>query len=141
MTTPPGRMRHATYSAFAKKADGRIRLGSCLAHIRRGIYESRQEARSGPGGTTRGRSNEVSDKGMSRIDVFRMIQRRATKAGISSAICCHSFGATGITVFLENGGAIETAAKIAAHESPRTTKLYDRRVERVALEEVDRIRL
>jgi transposase len=35
----------------------------------------------------------------------------------------HSFRATGITVYLENGGSLETASHIAAHESPRTTKL------------------
>jgi hypothetical protein len=30
---------------------------------------------------------------------------------------------------------------MAAHESPRTTKLYDRRKERLAQDEVERIRL
>ena len=34
--------------------------------------------------------------------------------------------ATGITAYLENGGILEHAQQIAAHESPRTTKLYDR---------------
>ena len=48
---------------------------------------------------------------------------------MDAAMCNHTFRATGITVFLENGGAIETAAQIAAHESPRTTKLYDRRAD------------
>lgn len=56
-------------------------------------------------------------------------------------MCCHAFRATEITVLLKNGEAIETAAQIAAHESPRTTELYDRRSSRIALEEVERIRL
>ena len=34
--------------------------------------------------------------------------------------------ATGITVYLEAGGTLENAQAMAAHESPRTTKLYDR---------------
>jgi site-specific recombinase XerD len=91
--------------------------------------------------STRGRSQQLTAKGMTRVDAYRMIQRRAAKAGMDAAMCNHTFRATGITVFLENGGAIETAAQIAAHESPRTTKLYDRRNDRIALEEVERIRL
>ncbi|MEQ8819716.1 MAG: hypothetical protein RLY93_05685, partial [Sumerlaeia bacterium] len=48
--------------------------------------------------------------------------------------------ATGITAFMENGGALEDAALIAAHESPRTTKLYDRTEERIGQEMVERHR-
>src|SRR5918992_4163812 len=33
----------------------------------------------------------------------------------------------GITAYLLNGGELGHAQQIAAHESPRTTKLYDRR--------------
>jgi hypothetical protein len=33
---------------------------------------------------------------------------------------------TGITAYLEAGGTLENAQAMAAHESPRTTKLYDR---------------
>jgi integrase/recombinase XerD len=40
---------------------------------------------------------------------------------------------------LENGGAIENAQAIAAHESPRTTKLYDRTDNEITLDEVERI--
>jgi hypothetical protein len=36
----------------------------------------------------------------------------------------------------ENGGTIENAQVIAAHESPRTTKLYDRTVMRLRSMEV-----
>ena len=49
---------------------------------------------------------------------------------------CASFRATGITAYLSNGGALEHA-----HESPRTTKLYDRTKERLTQDEVERIRL
>ena len=41
----------------------------------------------------------------------------------------HTFRATGITAYLKNSGTLETAQHIANHESPRTTKLYDRRQE------------
>ncbi len=52
------------------------------------------------------------------IDVFRMIKRGAEDVGLPSSTCCHTFRATGITAFLENGGTIENAQAIAAHESP-----------------------
>jgi integrase len=58
---------------------------------------------------------------MSRSGAYRMIRRRAIDAGVSASVSCHSFRATGITVYLENNGTLEPAQKIAAHESPRTT--------------------
>ncbi len=62
-------------------------------------------------------------------------------AGIAAEIGCHTFRATGITAYLANGGALEHAQEMAAHESPRTTKLYDRTKERLTQDEVERIRL
>ena len=53
----------------------------------------------------------------------------------------HTFRATGITTYLANGGALEHAQEMAAHESPRTTKLYDRTRDRLTQDEVERIRL
>ena len=76
---------------------------------------------------------------MTRTDVLRMIKRRALTAGLPSSTCCHTFRATGITAYLENGGTIENAQAIAAHESPRTTKLYDRTSDEITLDEVERI--
>jgi hypothetical protein len=49
--------------------------------------------------------------------------------------------AQAITAYLTNGGTLEHAQAMAAHESPRTTKLYDRTRERLTREEVERIRL
>jgi integrase len=70
-----------------------------------------------------------------------MIKRRALVAGLPAHTCCHTFRATGITAYLENGGTIEHAQRIAAHESPRTTKLYDRTGDAVSLDEIERIRI
>jgi hypothetical protein len=39
-----------------------------------------------------------------------MIRRRAAKAGIETKIGCHTFRATGITIYLTNGGDLEKAA-------------------------------
>ena len=92
--------------------------------------------------TARGHNGTVlSDKPMSQPDAWRMIRRRAAAAGIAAPIGCHTFRATGITAYLANGGALEHAQEMAAHESPRTTKLYDRTKERLTQDEVERIRL
>jgi site-specific recombinase XerD len=62
---------------------------------------------------------------MTQSDAWRILQRRARDAGIPTAVCNHTFRATGITAYLDNGGSLENAQAMAAHESPRTTKLYD----------------
>ena len=79
-------------------------------------------------------------KPMDQSAAWRMMRRRAAAAGIHAPIGNHTFRATGITNYLSNGGSLEHAQELAAHESPRTTKLYDRRREQVAQDEVERIR-
>jgi site-specific recombinase XerD len=86
-----------------------------------------------------GRTGALTDHPMSRVDVWRMIRRRATGAGLNAAVCCHTFRATGITAYLDNGGTLENAQSMAAHESPRTTKLYDRTKDEITLDEVEKI--
>src|SRR5262245_5413736 len=85
------------------------------------------------------RTGQLTDKRMHRIDAYRMIKRRARDAGILSPIGCHTFRATGITQYLLNGGKLEHAQHMAAHESSRTTGLYDRRKDNITLDEVERI--
>jgi site-specific recombinase XerD len=83
----------------------------------------------------------LTEQPMTQADAWRMIRRRAAAAGIHPPIGNHSFRATGIIAYLANGGALEHAQSMAAHESPRTTKLYDRTQERLTQDEVERIRL
>jgi site-specific recombinase XerD len=72
-------------------------------------------------------------------EAFAMIRRRALAAGVEVPIGNHSWRAIGITTYLENGGSLERAQQMAAHSSPRTTKLYDRTQDEVTLDEVERI--
>ena len=58
---------------------------------------------------------------------------------IETRIGNHTFRATGITAYLKNSGKLEVAQQIANHESPRTTKLYDRRQDEISLDEIERI--
>jgi hypothetical protein len=48
-------------------------------------------------------------------------------------------GPPAFTAYLENGGTLENAQMMAAHESPRNTKLYDRTDDAITLDEVERI--
>ena len=78
---------------------------------------------------------------MSRLSALKMIKRRARKVGLPTEICAHSFRGTGITEYLRNGGDLEVAARIAGHESTRTTQLYNRLHEEISLDEIERIHI
>jgi integrase/recombinase XerD len=86
-----------------------------------------------------GRTGRLGDAAMHRIDAYRMIRRRTAEAGFQVKLGCHVFRATGITAYLEAGGMLENAQSMAAHESPRTTKLYDLTSDAITLDEVERI--
>jgi integrase/recombinase XerD len=82
----------------------------------------------------------LTRKPMSRLDSFRMIRRRAKAAGIATLrLGNHSLRATGITAFMANNGTLEGAQNIAAHASPRTTKLYDHSADDISLDDVEKI--
>src|SRR4051794_38804477 len=89
--------------------------------------------------TARGRTGALTGEPMHRIDAYRMIRRRTAEAGFKQKLGCHVFRATGITAYLEAGGTLENAQAMAAHESPRTTKLYDRTGDEITLDEIERI--
>ena len=74
----------------------------------------------------------------SPVNDFTSAKVGARKAGLLTRLGCHSFRATGITDYLLNGGLLEYAQQMAAHESARTTKLYDRRNDQVTLDQVER---
>lgn len=70
------------------------------------------------------------------------------KSGKEHEVPCHHIleqyldeyiAAAGIAAYLKNKGTLEAAQHIANHESPRTTKLYDRRQDEISLDEVERI--
>jgi site-specific recombinase XerD len=89
--------------------------------------------------TARGKTGELTSEPMHRVDVYRMIGRRAPALRKRSKIGCHTFRATGLTAYLEAGGTLENAQAIAAHESLRTTQLYDRRDDEISLGEIEKI--
>ena len=97
------------------------------------------EQRKGPLFRSLDRKRRLTERRLHRLEVLAMVKRRARQAGLPETTCCHSFRATGITTYLQNGGTIELAQRIADHESPRTTKLYDRTNDAISLDEIERI--
>jgi len=53
----------------------------------------------------------------------------------------HSVCVIGKTDYLKSEGTLEHAQNMAAHSSPRTTKLYDRRNDETALDEYEKVRI
>ena len=86
-----------------------------------------------------GKTGRLTENPLHRIDAYQMIRRRTAEMGFKVKLGCHVFRATGITAYLEAGGSLENAQAMAAHESPRTTKLYDRTGDEITLDEVERI--
>jgi integrase len=86
-------------------------------------------------------TGQLSTNPLPQANAYEMIARRAAPAGIATKIGNHTFRATGITAYLKNGGALETAAAMANHSSTRTTQLYDRRSDQVSLDEIERVRI
>ncbi len=77
---------------------------------------------------------------MARDEALQMVKRRLKRAGLPTLFSNHSFRATGITTFLENGGQLEVAQRIAGHADSGATKGYDRRATRLELSEIVRVR-
>jgi integrase len=84
-------------------------------------------------------TDELTTTPLPQANAYAMIRRRAVSAGIETKIGNHTFRATGITAYLKNGGTLEKAAAMANHSSTRTTQLYDRREDKITLDEVERV--
>lgn len=91
--------------------------------------------------TAPGSGMKLTRNHMGTADVWRMIRRRVKQTDIRTKAGCHSFRATGITCYLEGKGTLEKAQQMAAHASPRTTKLYDRTNDQITLDEVEKIQI
>jgi site-specific recombinase XerD len=75
----------------------------------------------------------------SNVDICRMIKRRLADAGLPEHFSPHSFRVTTITDLLSQGVPLEDVQYLAGHADPRTTRLYDRRQQRVTRNIVERI--
>jgi hypothetical protein len=80
-------------------------------------------------------------RALNRHRAWAAIRKRARNAGFFGTVGCHTWPATGVTVYLENGGLLKHAQQIAAHQSPRATMLYDRTKDEIPIAAVERIQL
>ncbi|MBS0232503.1 MAG: tyrosine-type recombinase/integrase [Proteobacteria bacterium] len=77
---------------------------------------------------------------LDRLVCYRMVRRRAKSLGIvHRKMGNHTFRATGITMFINAGGVLEDARRLANHSSTNTTRLYDHNRHGVKECDVDRI--
>ena len=85
------------------------------------------------------RSGLLTATSMSGVDVCRMVKRRLKDAGLPTRLSPHSFRVTTITDLLEQGVPLEDVQRLAGHADPRTTRLYDRRDNKITRNIVERI--
>jgi integrase len=113
---PPLSVAAIRTAFFANHRDGRplkLRRLCCQYLDAAGI---RGQGRTPLFRSTIGKTGILTSLPMHRIDVYRMIQRRAADAALGQKIGCHTFRATGITAYLEAGGTLENAQTMAAHD-------------------------
>jgi site-specific recombinase XerD len=82
---------------------------------------------------------KLSDRPMSRVDAWYMIQRRAADAKLETSIGNPTFRGTGITDYLPTGGEFEIAQRMADHANAKTTVPYDRRNDDISISEVEKV--
>ncbi|MEM7317291.1 MAG: tyrosine-type recombinase/integrase [Planctomycetota bacterium] len=85
------------------------------------------------------RTQRLTQNGMSRNDICRMVKRRMKNAKISERFSPHSFRVTAITDLLKQNVPLSDVQNLAGHADPRTTRLYDRRGRDVTRNIVERI--
>ena len=78
---------------------------------------------------------------LDRRSVLKLVEKRAKASGILKRVCCHRFRATGVTEYMNSGGTIEIAQRIAGHTSPSTSRIYDRSGDQLTLEEIERVQI
>lgn len=76
---------------------------------------------------------------LDRRGISWLVQARAKASGLEKKVCCHSFRATGITQYMNRGGVLDIAQRIAGHAQLSTTKIYDRSQDRVTIAEIERV--
>ena len=89
--------------------------------------------------TIAGRTDRLTAKAMSNLDICRMVKRRLAAAGLPTIYSPHSFRVTTCTDLLTQGVPLEDVQYLAGHADARTTRLYDRRQKKVTRNVVERI--
>jgi site-specific recombinase XerD len=86
-----------------------------------------------------GKTGKLAQTAIHVNDVCRMMKRRLKAASLPHRLSPHSFRVAVITDLLEQGVPLEDVQHLAGHADPRTTRLYDRRQQKVTRNIVERI--
>jgi site-specific recombinase XerD len=89
--------------------------------------------------TTVRRTKRLTANAMSANDLGKMFKRRLRDAGLSLRLSPHSIRVCALTDLLQQGVPLADVQYLAGHSDPRTTRLYDRRQQRVTRNIVERI--
>jgi site-specific recombinase XerD len=89
--------------------------------------------------TAFGKTDTLTNRPMTGIDVCRMMKRRLREAGLPTHYSPHSFRVATVTDLLEQNQPLEDVQHLAGHADPRTTRLYDRRRRKITRNIVERI--
>jgi integrase/recombinase XerD len=85
------------------------------------------------------KTGRLTANGITGVDLCRMVKRRLKDAGLPGRLSPPSFRVFTVTALLTQGVPLEEVQYLAGHSDPRTTRLYDRRQQRVARNLVERI--
>lgn len=86
-----------------------------------------------------GHKSALSGRGLTGVDICRLVKRRLRKAGLPGEISPHSFRAQAATDLLTQGVPLDSVQYLLGHADTRTTRLYDRRQQAVTRNIVERI--
>ena len=81
----------------------------------------------------------LTTRAMNGQDICYMMKRRLDRAGLPDLLSPHSFRVATATDLLKQGVPVEDVQYLLGHSDPRTTRLYDRREQKVTRNLVERI--
>lgn len=84
-------------------------------------------------------AKRLTNRALSGHDICLMVKRRLQRAGLPKALSPHSFRVATATDLLDQGVPVEDVQYLLGHSDPRTTRLYDRREQKVTRNLVERI--
>lgn len=71
-----------------------------------------------------GASGRLTERPLTQPDVYRIVRRCASRAGIAQKISPREIRAAGLVWFLQSGGGLDVAQELARHGNLRTTLRY-----------------
>ena len=80
---------------------------------------------------------EATGRALNRYNAWAAIRKRAKAAGFLTPVGCHTWRATGITIFLENDGRLEHAQQMAGMNL-RNNETFRRTKDEITFSEVER---